>query len=217
MLLMGLFGAALVHLAAYHVQLDSTGLYLLQHCPWRPVLLGSLFLALGTTMIFWRSLRVLLREQRLLARRIGRPVRGTATVVLPRRWARLVVFFLTLYVIIAVATAAAMRTMPMQAPMFMGGHLTLMDMAPSFPLPLGQAITALVAAVVLWRCERRIVILREILAVLRRLLAVFATVTRAARPLADAVNRPLRLLLGVLIYSRPPPAEEQLIGARSFI
>jgi hypothetical protein len=216
-LLMGLLGAVLVHLAAYHVHLDSTGLYLLQHCPWRPVLLSSLFLALGTTVIFWRSLRVLRREQRLLARRIGRPIRGAATVVLPRRWARLVVFFLILYVIIAIATATAMRIVPMQAPMFMGGHLMLMDMAPSFPLPLGQAVLALAAAVVLWRCERRIVILREIVAVLRRLLAAFATVMPAARPLADAVNRPLRLLLGVQIYSRPPPAEGQRIGVGSVI
>ena len=78
-LLMGLLGAVLVHLAAYHLHLDSTGLYLLQHCPWRPVLVGSLFLALGTTVIFWRSLRVLLREQQLLARRIGRPWDGDAS------------------------------------------------------------------------------------------------------------------------------------------
>ena len=70
LVLVGLLGAALLHLAAYHLRPDGAGAYLLAHCPWRLAILAVLLISLSNGLLFRRELRVLLRELSHLAARL---------------------------------------------------------------------------------------------------------------------------------------------------
>jgi hypothetical protein len=201
LLVCGLFGAVLVHLAAFHLWPSRSAAYLLQHCPWRPVLLIISAAVCSNAAIFWRDLRSLLSEHRALSRRPGR---DRTSSFLPRRVRRLLYFSLCLFLIEFGATALAMRAMPMQMPMLAHGHQVLMTIAPLFPLPLGQALVAIVLAWVLWRHEHRVRLLRRVIALLRLLL--LRSTAGAQAPLPRAMPALPRLLHGFQIFSRPPPA-----------
>ncbi len=199
LLFTGVVGAVLLHLAAYHVRLGATGAYLLVHCPWRPVLLVVLAAVLVNTLLFWRELRLLAQERNRLASAF---VRRPSATRLPRRVTRLCGLFVALYGIGLGATALAMQIAPMQAPMTMDGYSMLMGVAPSFPLALGQAIVAALLALLLWRYERSLTVLRQVIALLRALLP--ASSPRLVPPALVGGDLP-RLLHGVSVFARPPP------------
>ena len=201
--LFGLLGAALLHLAAFHLRAGSVGAYLLAHCPWRPISLAILLVTLCAGLLFWRGVRTLVRERM----RLGRHLRVTVGApALRRKPARLAGFFVVVYLIELVATALATRLAPMEAPMVMGGHRMLMAIGPAFPLWLGQLVMAGVLALVLWRLERRATVLRAHVSLLRRL-TILLRMPMASRPrMWGTIGRTPRTLFGYAIFSRPPPA-----------
>jgi hypothetical protein len=199
LLLAGVLGAALLHLTAYHLRAGSTGAYLLAHCPWRLVLLIILSAALFNALVFWRELGRLVRERG----RLAAPTQAQMhPVQLPRRPARLAGLFIVLYAIGSSATTVAMQIAPMRAPMIMDGHSMIMTVTPIFPLSLGQLVITALLALLLWRCERSLNVLRQIISALRTLLA--APILRIL-PQAIAGCRAPRLLYGFSIFARPPP------------
>jgi hypothetical protein len=201
LLFAGVVGAVLLHLAAYHIRLDATGAYLLAHCPWRPVLLVVLAVVLVNMILFWREFGRLAQERDRLSSAFVRRLSAPRT---PRRVTRLLALFVALYAIGLGATALAMRIAPMQAPMIMDDHTMIMGVAPTFPLALGEVIVAALLALLLWCCERRLTVLRRVLALLRALLP--APPLRML-PLALMGASAPRLLCGVSLFARPPPLD----------
>jgi hypothetical protein len=207
LLLFGLFGAVLVHLAAFHLWPNHAAMYLLQHCPWRPVLLIVSVVGLVNGALFWRELRCLVHEHRDLVRWFGRDHVITRSTFLPRSKWRLASFFLCLFLIELGATALAMCVAPMQMSMLLQGHQVSMAIAPIFPLPLGQAIVAVVLAWLLWRYEHQVRVLRRVVAALRQRVA--GNASSLCVPLPKAVPALPRRLHGFRIFSRPPPARSR--------
>ena len=205
LLLTGLLGTALVHLAAYHLRSGSTGAYLLCHCPWRATLLIVVVAALANGLLLRRELRALWREGRRLAAYLdGAPEAGTSPW-LPRRSARLVILCCALYLLQGAGTAAALHLAPMHAPIVMGGHSMLMAVAPILPLPAIQALLSIGLGTVLWFLERRVASLWQVVASLRRLLAAIRMCPAAVPLAAGRSSRRPALLHGFHIFSRPPP------------
>lgn len=197
--------AAVVHVAAYHLPWERASGYLLAHCPLRPFLLlvlaGSAVGALYINLV----VRVLGREHYALRSRLRRRRVCTPTVGTPRPLSRLILLMAGLFVTCSLWTVVLQHVLPMQVLMAMPGSRVAMDMmlAPAFPLPLGQLVCAALLALLLWRCERRLGILRIAITLLRRLLAA-TTEERAAR-ISDPARRTPRDRHGLSILSRPPP------------
>jgi hypothetical protein len=84
----------------------------------------------------------------------------------------------------------------------MDGHSMIMTVTPIFPLSLGQLVITALLAILLWRCERSLNVLRQIISALRALLA--APILHILPP-AVAGSRAPRLQYGFSIFARPPP------------
>jgi hypothetical protein len=207
-------GAALAHLAEYHLGLGNpgggwTGVgFMLAHCPVRGGLLLVGLIALCTLIAVGHELRALLREQRRLglAARHYRVVAPSPVVRSATRCpARFAALFLPLLATQVGLYALAAHLWPMVGPMRMHGvwmYMALQGALP--PLPLHLLVATALAALA-WRLERRFVALDAAIAVVRRALAHALDMPRSAPlpPLPSIV--PLSRYCGPATLSRPPP------------
>jgi hypothetical protein len=211
LLLLAALGAALVHVVEYHLGLgsqagQSAAAAMLAQCPLRGGLLVMFLLTSATALAIAYEVRRLAGQRRALLRLAGEEFSPRSSyMVLPRRPMRLLQLFVPL---IAVQTGAHMLLdylWPMGPMMRMNG--VYMHMAPQGALPPTplHLLVATVIAVLVWRLERSVTVLRAIIAAVRRLLA------RMANPTIRAPLPRLALVLcesmagGLAGLPRPPP------------
>ena len=90
--------------------------------------------------------------------------------------------------------------------MRMGGVLMTMPVHGAAPLLPLHVMIAMVPALLIWRLERRLMVLRTVIAVIRRLLGLFAADSPSTRILRGPALRPLGAWVAPALLSRPPPA-----------
>ncbi|MGH2389890.1 MAG: hypothetical protein ACRDIE_16945, partial [Chloroflexota bacterium] len=198
LLLTATFGAALVHIIEYHLGLGGSGdwrtnaLLMLRRCPLSGGLLVVVLCALGTAIALWRELRVLrLRHCRLTwaAARAGiKP--ATSYLPLPRRRGRLLHLLIPLLAVQLALYTLADHLWSMGVQMRMGGILMTMPVqgaAPVLPLHLMVAVGL---AVLLWRLERRLTVLRSVIAIVHRLLRLLGPDAATVRISPGPAPRP---------------------------
>jgi hypothetical protein len=213
LLLLAAFGAALVHIIEYHLGLGSSGdwranaLSMLAHCPLSGGLVAVILCTLGAMAVLLRDLRALSLQRRRLTRAASlagiRP--SVACVVLPRRPVRLLQLLIPLLIIQFGLYELADHLWSMGVPMRMGGILMTMPVQGAAPLLPLHLIMAVVPAILIWRLERRLTVLRSVIASVRRLLGLFGADTQAVRIPLDPALRPLCAWVAPALLSRPPP------------
>lgn len=213
LLLLAAFGAALVHIIEYHLGLGGSGdwrvnaLLMLRRCP----LSGSLLVVVLCTLVvltaLWRELRALSLQRRRLtqaAARVGlKP--ATTYITLPRRLARLLKLLIPLLAMQAGVYALAGHLWSMGVQMRMGGILMTMPVRGAAPLLPLHLIVAVGLAVLVWRLERRLTVLRSVIATVHRLLKLLGFDRPAAPVPHGPAPRPLQAWVAPTLLSRPPP------------
>ena len=215
LLLIAGLGAALVHVAEYHVGLETVGgrsaslAFMLAHCPVRGGLLAAIVVALVALMALLVELRAL-ANQRFRLTSTARCIRHIDATSLPAttspQLGRLLVVFQPLLCVQLGLYALVERCVPMTVAMSMHGVTMNMDVRSTLPLVPVHLVVALLLAVFVWRLEHRIVVLQAAIDAVRRLLRQAPRAPRRVRlPFAPNVAQPSRLY-GPGALSRPPPA-----------
>jgi hypothetical protein len=210
---LSLVGAALVHVAFYHLPggIQSSAYWtvalatLFVHCPlFGPLGVLAAIAVLAPLLGAGEILR-LKRLEKALAWRLARQGAGIPYDIVPRSPWRLAGFVTALLILQTMLLGLAHLLCPMPVTMVMGGVSMTMPAAPVLSItPLHVAVAALLGAL-LWYTERRLTRLRTQIA---RCLRLLATPPRTAGP-APAIPGPARLPLAwstQALFARPPPA-----------
>jgi hypothetical protein len=212
--LLAAFGAALVHIIEYHLGLGSSGdwranaLSMLAHCPLSGGLVVVVLCTLSALAAVLGQVRALSLQRRRLTRAASPAVigRSAACTMLPRRPARLLQLLIPLLALQFGLYELADHLWTMGISMRMGGVLMTMPVHGAAPLLPLHVMIAVVSAFLVWRLERRLTVLRAVIARIRRLLGLFGAARRPSRiPLGPAL-RPLCAWVAPALLSRPPPA-----------
>jgi len=213
LLLLAASGAALVHIIEYHLGLGSSGDWrasaraMLARYPLSGSLLVVILFTLGTVLAVLRELRVLSRERRHLIQAAAaagmRPI--GAGVALPRRPSRLLQLLAPQLLVQLGVSMLASHLWPMDVQMRMDGVLMTMQARGAVPLLPTQLVVATLLAILVWRLERRLTVLRSVIATVRRLLRLVMTGDFVVRIPPGPAPRPLCAWVAPALLSRPPP------------
>ncbi len=213
LILLSAFGAALAHIVEYHLGLGSSGdwranaLSMLAQCPLSGGLLAVILCTVGVLVALLRELRALNRRHRRLTRAaslVGISPH-VSCVVLPRRPSRLLELLIPLLTLQIGLYDLADHLWSMGVSMRMGGALMTMPVHGAAPLLPLHLIVAIVPALLVWRLERRLTVLRSVIAAVRRLLGLFGVDPQPAPIPSGPALRPLCAWVAPALLSRPPP------------
>jgi hypothetical protein len=211
LLLLAALGATLVHTMEYHLGLGSqTGPSaaeaMLAQCPLRGGLLVMVLVTVAAALAIAYEVRRLTRQRRALLRLAGEELGSRASrVALPRQPIRVVQVFVPLIALQAGMYGLFDQLWPMGPLMRMNGAFMHMASQGALPLAPVHLIVAALIAVLVWRLERRVTVLRAIIAAVCRLLARMATITLRV-PLPILVEQCASVPVGIAGLPRPPPA-----------
>lgn len=208
-----LVGATAVHVLAYHMPFGlppgarwtNTALALLAHCPVRGLLGVVAIVAVALLALGLWELRRLERLSAALAR-YAEPSTSHQQAM-PRSLPRLFRFIAVLLPAQVALTALMERLCPMHVSMLMGGVHMMMPLSPALPLGPLHLVVATALALLLWRVERRLIVLRARIA--HRLCLLTGMRADSMCPPAPRGAVPLSTRHDPALFARPPPRSYQ--------